>query len=181
MWVNFTSVKPYVVRVFVGSINAISGLPMIEDADTRRRRDHLLQYNHSIQDYMTVPKQQWLDGIAVQPGVVRQFVATQVGSGESIEAQLTGKEEYAGILFAVTPRKSPSKSRGFEDRTRNLRLHIAPLHAGAFSVNVSPDDTVDDLKFRIETSQSMAPSHFDLRFQGAQLEGKRDSTLPDLH
>ena len=45
----------------MGNVNAISGLPKHEIAEK--------------QDYVVVPNQPWLDGIAVEPGVVRQFVA----------------------------------------------------------------------------------------------------------
>lgn len=40
------------------------------------------------QDYVVVPKQPWLDGIATSPGIVKQFVAVPYGSGYSIERQV---------------------------------------------------------------------------------------------
>lgn len=68
MWLNFPE-ECYgcAVRVFVGHVNAVSGLTT-EDMDGRE--DGELE-----QDYIVVPDQKWLDGICVSPGIVRQFVA----------------------------------------------------------------------------------------------------------
>jgi hypothetical protein len=33
------------------------------------------QVPETLQDYVVVPGQEWLDGICVAPGIVRQFVA----------------------------------------------------------------------------------------------------------
>jgi len=40
------------------------------------------------QDYIIVPEQPWVDGIATGPGIVKQFVAVPYGSGYSIEHQV---------------------------------------------------------------------------------------------
>lgn len=64
LWIQFRSIsreKRYAIRVNLGRVNAISGLPINEDSKS--------------QDYIIVPGQSWLDGIAVAEGVVRQFVA----------------------------------------------------------------------------------------------------------
>lgn len=58
----------YALRVFVGAINAVSG----------RKMDEKLEESGDgteVQDYVVVPGQEWLDGICVGPGIVRQFVA----------------------------------------------------------------------------------------------------------
>ena len=73
MWIgfsvkNYNQHRRYALRVFVGRVNAVSGLsmeektPKINDKETK-------------QDYFVVPQQKWVDGIGVAPGVVRQFVA----------------------------------------------------------------------------------------------------------
>ena len=48
------------------------------------------------QDYIVYPDQHWLDGINIGEDFIRQFVATPVGLGDTIEAQLTGVEEFVG-------------------------------------------------------------------------------------
>ena len=64
LWIQFSHSggnTHYAIRVNIGHINVVSGLDIYEVSDK--------------QDYLVVPGQQWLDGIAVSPGVVRQFVA----------------------------------------------------------------------------------------------------------
>jgi hypothetical protein len=70
LWISFTSptTKKYALRVFVGRINAVSGVEMDDRADEA-------QGTETLQDYVVVPGQEWLDGICVAPGIVRQFVA----------------------------------------------------------------------------------------------------------
>lgn len=71
LWINFTSIKSkeYAIRVYLGKINAVTGNSMMEnDCDE----------NISLggeQDYIVVPGQNWIDGVCVAPGIVRQFVA----------------------------------------------------------------------------------------------------------
>ena len=76
-----------------------------EDGATRLRRLEKLRKNQTIQDYLVPPHQHWIDGIAVEAGKVRQFVAMPVGQGYSVEAQMTGKESIAGLQFEITPVK----------------------------------------------------------------------------
>ena len=51
----------YAVRINLGEINAITGRSIQEPSE--------------VQDYVLVHGQDWVDGILVEPGVVRQFVA----------------------------------------------------------------------------------------------------------
>lgn len=68
MWLDFESTGyKCAVRVFMGHVNTISGLTMEETADD--------ESSERKQDYIVIPGQQWLDGICVAPGIVRQFVA----------------------------------------------------------------------------------------------------------
>lgn len=82
-------------------INAVSGEPVVETAATRLRRANLLQQKKSIQDYLVVPNQLWLDGIATKDGKVWQFVAMQVGTGYLVEVQVTGQEVTGGLQFGM--------------------------------------------------------------------------------
>jgi hypothetical protein len=70
LWISLTApyTKKYALRVFVGRINAVSALKMDE-------RTEEAQATELLQDYVVVPGQDWLDGICVAPGIVRQFVA----------------------------------------------------------------------------------------------------------
>ena len=52
---------------------------------------------------MVWPEQPWLDGFAIERGVIRQFVAMPLGEGYSVEEQLTDEAEWGGLLISVTP------------------------------------------------------------------------------
>lgn len=69
VWMSFHSKsRKYALRVYAGRVNAVTGKTMDEEK----------MFKHSLnskQDYVVVPGQRWLDGIHVQDGVVRQFVA----------------------------------------------------------------------------------------------------------
>ena len=100
MWLNFSnrgpdySLKfPVAIKVAAGKINAVTGAPW----QSGLRRDP--------QDYIVSPKQPWLDGFAVEKGIIRQFVAMPLGDGYSVEEQLTGEAEWGGLQISVIPLK----------------------------------------------------------------------------
>jgi hypothetical protein len=221
MWMNFQSRRPYAVKIYVGGVNAVSGEPVIENAATVLRRRNLLVAGKGIQDYVILPDQPWLDGVATEPGKVRQFVAMPIGKGYTVEAQVTGAELTAGIQFEITPMlgkplqvtineehcepytvqlwtselvsgihkrlnlarldyllldthllssgmllyetgvkdgstlrviRPPIKSSNFNERHRDVVLSMRSLADSTrdYTIHVSPDDTVDDLKHLLE-------------------------------
>jgi hypothetical protein len=77
MWINFepASKTKYAIRPFLGGVNGISGDAAIGDMTTLMRQMNALTPK---QDYMVLPDQKWLDGIATSPGIVKQFVATKL-------------------------------------------------------------------------------------------------------
>lgn len=91
LWLGFDAApwKPNAVKVGVGRINAITGTAWS------------LELTAAPQDYIVCPDQPWLDGIKVGPATVRQFVATPLGRGLTIEGQLTGVETFGGIQLVV--------------------------------------------------------------------------------
>lgn len=105
MWIHFKADAPFLVKIYVGGVNAISGEHAREEEDAQPRRAALRQDGHSIQDYVVLPDQPWLDGVAVKPGLVRQFVAMPMGQGYSVEAQLTGEDTVGGLQLEITPAK----------------------------------------------------------------------------
>lgn len=103
MWIEFSSKQSYAIKVYVGGVNAVSGEPMVETAATRLRQQNLMRQKKSVQDYIIIPEQRWLDGIATRSGQVRQFVAVPLGSHYSVEMQMTGQEVTGGLQFEITP------------------------------------------------------------------------------
>jgi hypothetical protein len=75
MWILFTCRQKsrFVVRPLVGGVNAISGEPLAGDMTALLKKLNSVSHN---QDYLVLPKQHWLDGIAISPGAIKQFVAT---------------------------------------------------------------------------------------------------------
>ncbi|MGH7470136.1 MAG: hypothetical protein ACRENP_19495 [Longimicrobiales bacterium] len=96
LWLKFWSPfdYPFAVKVATGKINALTG----ESWNEGLVRDP--------QDYMQIPVQPWLDGYYVRTGVIRQFVAMPLGSGYSVEEQITGAAEHGGIQLLVHPLKA---------------------------------------------------------------------------
>jgi hypothetical protein len=122
LWIAFDG-KPWhpaVVQVGVGGINAVSG----SDLDVNLTADP--------QNYVVCPFQPWLDGINAGAGVVRQFVAVPLGSGLTVEGQLTGREEIGGLqlrVFDARPGRFPERA----PRTRSdmLSRQASPLGIAA--------------------------------------------------
>jgi hypothetical protein len=91
LWLGFDAEdwKPNAVKIGIGRINAVSGEAWSEGLHAEP------------QDYIVCPGQPWLDGINVGEGVVRQFVAMPLGSGYTVEGQLSGQETFGGIQVLV--------------------------------------------------------------------------------
>ena len=91
LWLGFDGAewKPNAVKVAVGGVNAISGTVWEEGLDDDE------------QNYLVCPDQPWLDGINAGDGFVKQFVASPLGSGSTVEGQITGREETGGIQLVV--------------------------------------------------------------------------------
>lgn len=108
MWMRFQASAPFMIKIYMGGVNAVSGEHAKETSEAKQRRAFLKKKGKSIQDYLVVPDQDWIDGVAVKPGLVRQFVAMPMGAGYSVEAQLTGEETVGGIQLEITPGRGES-------------------------------------------------------------------------
>lgn len=101
----FVPEAKYAIRVFIGGVNGLSGEPVKANMATVLKR---LNGIERTQDYLYVrggdnPAQQWLDGVSIAPGIVRQFVAAQPLSSETIEHQITGLATVGGIQIEIIP------------------------------------------------------------------------------
>lgn len=113
LWLNFHGDYPVALKVGAGKINAVSG----EEWNNGLHREP--------QDYVVIPEQPWLDGFSVSKGVIRQFVATPLGDGRTVEEQVTGKGEFGGIQIQAYP----MKARLYFDRfvTKSLPKSLSDL------------------------------------------------------
>ncbi|KAH8595364.1 hypothetical protein B0O99DRAFT_155247 [Bisporella sp. PMI_857] len=166
MWIRFRSKMPYAIKIYVGAVNAISGEPAVETAATKLRRQRLLSEKKSIQDYVVVPEQYWLDGIATSEGKVRQFVAMPIGSGYSVEAQVTGEDVTGGLQFEITPATEEYR------RTYNTPLSVTVQTLTGKAILLSPlaSNTVKDLKKMIQKQETMHVHKQKLIYQGRVME-----------
>jgi len=103
LWLGFDGAmwKPNAVKIAIGKVNAISGQAWDEALHTQP------------QNYIVCPDQPWLDGINSGESVIRQFVAMPLGSGVTVEAQVSGAEEFGGIQILVyepQPGRFPDQS-----------------------------------------------------------------------
>jgi hypothetical protein len=106
---------PFAIRVATGKIDAVTGKSW-QAALTR-----------GPQNYLVHPGQPWLDGYAVEQGVIRQFVAMPLGAGYSAEEQLTGRAEHGGLQLQVFPMKREVFERRFAVRAAQVFAAPAPL------------------------------------------------------
>jgi hypothetical protein len=114
MWMQFKSARerPKALKVGVGKVNAINGENWSNDLHEK--------------DYVTIPKQPWLDGInAGGKGTIKQFVAMPLGSGYSVEAQVTGKEEFGGIQFMVFDPIESKRLQKFPKQVLQRKLPVS--------------------------------------------------------
>lgn len=166
MWIRFESNDEFAIKVFVGAINAISGEPAIETAATRLRRLDLLANHKSVQDYVTTPDQLWLDGIASTQGRVRQFVAIPMGSGYTVEAQVTGEDVTGGLQFEITPAKCAKSIATYVDH----KLFVKTLTGKTISLSgVSALTTVRKIKSLIQAKEGIPSDQQRLIHAGKQL------------
>lgn len=90
-WIKFDAHYPFLVKVGVGDVDAVTGGTWSETPDFER------------EDYFEVPEQPWLDGFRVAAGKVRQFVAAPLGAGYTVEEQLAAGAAIGGVRIVAYP------------------------------------------------------------------------------
>jgi hypothetical protein len=207
MWIDFKCAphNAYLVKIYCGGVNAISGEPAVETVATRMNRlrrltslknpDDRYDYDSDsnfesdsgyssdpknidnaspLQDYVVVPSQTWLDGIADSDGTVRQFVAMPFNSSHSIEYQTTGADAVGGFQFEITPAQVPyhtSPSTCSEGMEGAFPVSVLTLAGKVISIWTFPQNRISDIKARIQQSEGIAPTRQRLVFAGRQLHG----------
>ncbi|KAL6401435.1 hypothetical protein AUP68_15305 [Ilyonectria robusta] len=119
MFITFNAVNDiFALRLFVGGVNALSGMLW----NSRRPQNK--------QDYILVPPQVRIDGVSVGDDVVKQFIAMPLGSGYSVEKQVTGKETTGGLQIEITP-GDLWQMFSMGDEGSQLHPESTPAHANA--------------------------------------------------
>ena len=81
----------FAIKVYAGGINAVSRAVVGGEDELE-------------QGYIIIPPQRRLGGLITGPEEAKQFVSMPLGSGYTVEQQLTGKENIGGIQFKIIPR-----------------------------------------------------------------------------
>ncbi len=125
MWINFDSPVgyPFLVKIAAGKINAVTG----ESWEDVPHQDP--------QDYLVIPDQPWLDGFCVEKDLIRQFVAAPLGSGYTVEEQITGEGAFGGLQIIAFPMKAEEWEK-HRHRPRKRMMEIPP---DALKCMASPD------------------------------------------
>jgi hypothetical protein len=138
MWIAFRGRYPFAVKIAAGKINAVSG---------ERWSPGL---NRDPQDYCVLPDQPWLDGYAVEKGVIRQFVAMPLGQGYTAEEQLTGAAEWGGLQVVAYPMKAERWEEIQRRRAKEMpeRAFAAPMLAAGGAMGLAPGGRMKQEVFR---------------------------------
>lgn len=128
MWLALHSQEPSALQVAVGKVCAVSG----KGWDQRLATDP--------QNYLALPEQPWLDGINSGDGLIRQFVAVPLGSGATVEEQVTGAAEHGGVqLRAVGLTSKARQAWERKQRAKKSRPRMATqLDAMAMPMAAAP-------------------------------------------
>jgi hypothetical protein len=142
MWIAFETdttedgPERFVIKPFVGGVNGISGESMIGDMATLARQLNSISPK---QDYIVLPEQMWLDGIATSPGRVKQFVATPMLAEYQQSLQSSNKQKNRESE-SQDETKSSETTQSFPTGTSveyqvtgresvgGIQLHIIPQH-----------------------------------------------------
>jgi hypothetical protein len=127
LWINFGfggfGDYPFAIKIAAGKINAVSGEAWHNEL------------TEDPQDYVVVPEQPWLDGFSIGEGLIRQFVAMPLGEGYTAEGQITGKEGYGGLQFAIYPMKADYYEKHIASRAGADEMWLA----GDVCMSCEPD------------------------------------------
>ncbi|KAI0487632.1 hypothetical protein F4859DRAFT_525725, partial [Xylaria cf. heliscus] len=171
MGIRFTADSPFMIKVYAGGVNAVSGEHHLETVETKMRRLDLVSKDEIIQDYVVVPQQRWLDGFTVSPGVARQSVAMPLGLGYTVEAHLTGQQVAGGLQFEITP--SLPKKRFIHPQLPNASIKIKTLTGTRRRIPFSASYTIEDIKETVQDVLRIPVNKQRLIFNGAQLDDRR--------
>ncbi|KAF7679239.1 transcription factor 3 [Alternaria burnsii] len=152
MWINFSTVHedmlPYMIKIYVGGVNVVSAQTAMESTASRSRRQVRLQTTPSnpkpaspLQDYVVVPGQKWIDGIANGDGTIflkqldgsaKTFNVTNLEPIENFKLRI---REATGIPTSII-RLIYADRRTFEDYriSKEATIHMVLRLRGAGSL-----------------------------------------------
>ena len=111
--------------------------------------------------------------LATEQGYVRQFVAMPLGSGYSVEAQVTGQDVVGGLQFVVVPAIPPPMPFNGRQRPGTINIVVKTLTGKAIEIhNLAPGNTVQQIKDHMEDLEGIPDDQQRLIYCGKQLEDR---------
>lgn len=98
------------------------------------------------QDYVTLPKQNWLDGFCVSKGKIRQFVAMPMGEGYTAEEQITGEAVHGGLQIIVYPLKPEFYRRAPMGALRSMNSFAGAMESSVYGMCASASASVSNTR-----------------------------------
>jgi hypothetical protein len=122
LWIAFDgpSWRPNAVKVGLGAVNVVDGGAWHEPL------------HDGPQNYVVTDRQLWLDGVSIGDGRVRQFVATPLGEGLTVEEQV-GSTRHGDIrieVFEPLPGRFPDCAPAGSEKTQDARAMSMPPPVG---------------------------------------------------
>jgi hypothetical protein len=174
MWISFSGGRrfggyPCAIKIAAGKINAISGKAWKPELAASER------------DYIVVPDQPWLDGFCVAKDVIRQFVAMPLGSGYSVEEQVTGKAEHGGLQIIVYPMKKERYEPILRQREQeHARMAGISMRRAAFALSCEvPESKAMALAAGGRMKQQIYADHYGLDAWDQSVSSRCFVTLVD--
>lgn len=177
MWINFKASTPFLIKIYAGGVNVVSGQHYENTLDAKTRHNKVQADRKFLQDYVVVPEQKWIDGIATGKGIVKQFVAMPMGQGYSVEAQVTGEESMGGLQFEITPMKPDAFKisipivQVFDGKLEGTEMDVfvKTLTGRTATVKIGSENTVEHLKCIIHEREGIPVDQQGLIFAGHPL------------
>jgi len=141
------------------------------------------------QDYVVCPSQPWLDGINAGAGFVRQFVAMPLGSGYTVEGQLTDEEKWGGLQLEmypkmrddvkfVLPEDSGDEKEKPSGQAQKTSFSVKFLCGSTIAVEADMSSTVSEFKLLIARQSCTQAKPLRLVCNGEEM--KDESSLGDF-
>ncbi|TFK31764.1 hypothetical protein BDQ12DRAFT_739804 [Crucibulum laeve] len=147
LWVRFSGSNA-AVKLAVGGINAISGVCQDDSPEPSVE-----------QDYIVAGLQPWMDGIVTRHGVVRQFVASEMGNGYTVEEQINGKGDMGGFQFDIFPERQviSGKFRAMDTKHDGQWSGDLDHYKSAAELELNTGDTLHFIRNPIDISLHVTP------------------------
>ena len=169
MWISFDcpSAKKYAIRPYVGGINGISGESMMEKLSRPTGRlDDLTDK----QDYLVLPRQARLDGVATKSGVVKQFIATQrIPSADQAARFLAG--EVIHVNSGLTEGQRHSKNHEIADISIEWQMS-GKGNVGGIQLQFIPEHNIEHMRFSNTPNHILENGHLISHFTPAPSNAK---------